>query len=47
MAGEDGRLIIHFVIPDGPRSGLIRNLEEFIGSNFEIPGSLARARAPE
>jgi hypothetical protein len=35
------------VIPDGPRSGLIWNPEEFIGNNFEIPGSLASARAPE
>ncbi|ACI93177.1 hypothetical protein OCAR_6060 [Afipia carboxidovorans OM5] len=35
------------VIPDRSRSGLIRNLEGFVRSHSEIPGSRANARVPE
>jgi len=41
------RTIDPAVIPDRPRSGLIRNPAEFSESSFWIPGSLARTRAPE
>ena len=47
MSFRTGRQRVRLRRPGDGLRGLIRNPEEFIGRNNEIPGSLANARAPE